>query len=507
MGIESAQRLRPCDCTPFVPKTQILDGYALARSLGIFERPFLNDLDVCEASFWSLSRERFTPAQFAALWAQQLRDPAVSPDYPVIFYFHVPFCSHTCSFCSCYRLALTKDRAFLEQYTDYLCAQLDFFAPTFAGVPVRTYNVGGGTPSLLSAEQLHRVLSRLHQRYAVRLDGPVSTVEMSFPTMDDARLDVLAAAGVPRISVGVQTLKEEARRAQHMFDIDLGGLASRVERVMKAGQACNLDLVLGIPGESAEEFLAGFRSLLALRPSQLSVHALNSTFFERRKGTPPGDGLFRDAEFLRAVGTGMGDEVAKAGYSPYPLNNRIDAVVFLSPEFERSVRPSWEAYRRSAAGEQAVRLGTSTFSFGSICNLTLVPNYLLVCSDQEYRFAPDRVMYQCCRDEVFSVLYPPADRGPDFTAEQLALLGPVIDRLRSIPRLMVMPASEEVLLEFPDEGQKTGRGHVFIRPFASGRPCHQQVGPFALVFNDLLTRSTEWVLGAARRLLERGLVA
>jgi hypothetical protein len=177
--------------------------------------------------------------------------------------------------------------------------------------------------------------------------------------------------------------------------------------------------------------------------------------------------------------------------------------MFLSKDFDREVQPHWEVFKRLAAAEFSVRVGTSLFGFGSICSLALMPDYLISCFDQDYVFDPDKVVYQCSRKEVLSILYPKAeDAGPMFSPEHNLILEPALLRLRKVRGLEVMAALDDVLLEFPDAGQDEKRGRVFIRPYEEGRPCSTRVGPLALTYNGKPTAATEKVMAAAQRSLE-----
>jgi hypothetical protein len=489
------------DTVPVVPDSQSLDGFALAAHMGIRDRPYMVEFDVHESP-WSWRKERYTATQLRELWRRQLAGPGVSREFPFALYLHVPFCTHTCSFCRCFRLQLNSGRSYLDRYVDYLCDQIDFFAPACAGLPVRFFSVGGGTPSILAPAQLRRLFTRLYDRFDVRRDTPLTTFEMSLPTAHDATLDLLRELEIPRVSIGVQTLQPEVRRRSGMFAIDARRLGDRVAAARDRGRHCNLDLVLGLPGETAAEFLEGFRTVLGLAPSSVVVNLLNDTYFHREpKPRTPAERGAADA-YLRAVGEGMAAAAAAAGYQVYPHGNTIEAIAFFAPEFDRQVQPHWPILGRLAGGVQSVKVGTSVLALGSICNLAILPDYLIASYDQDYRFDPDKVAYQCARREVYSILYPrEEERGPVFTPQQLAELAPFVERLRGSAKVEVMPSAEDVLIEFADDGQEGGRGRVFIRPFVAGRPCYRQVSSFALSFNGELTPTTERVVGAVRRWL------
>jgi hypothetical protein len=239
-----------------------------------------------------------------------------------------------------------------------------------------------------------------------------------------------------------------------------------------------------------------------MRPSSVIVNILNLNYFQSDPARPAARSPEAARADLRRAGEGMAAAAARAGYRAYPHGNTFEAFAFFSPEFDREFRPHREIFKRLAGGVLSVQAGTSVLALGSLCNQALLPDYLVACFDQDYRFDPDRVSYQCCRKEVYSLLYPrEEDLGPSFGAGELARLAPLLARLRRARGLEVMPSAQDVLIEFPDPPQADGRGRVFIRPFALGRPCAVRAGPFALAYNGERTAATAAVLGLARRLL------
>jgi hypothetical protein len=484
-----------------IQDNQFLDGWALARHMGIADRPFMVDFDT-SAEPWSWRKDRFTPRQLAELWARQLTLPEVSRDYPVGLYVHIPFCTHTCSFCRCSRQQLAG-RSVLDQYVDFLCAQMDFFAPTFAATPMRYFSLGGGTPTILDPKQLTRLFQRLYQRFDIR-PSPLSTVEMSAPTMRDEVLKTLVDNGVPRISVGVQTLQPEIRRASSMFQLEPTWLGRRVENALKLGMHVNLDLVLGLPDEPAETFVRGFETLLAMQPSSIIINLLNANYFDAISEADATRGRAM-ADYLRAVGEGVAQAAARVGYVAHPHSNTIEAIAFFSPDFAPIAVDNWQVLKRLASGVLSVNVGTSVFALGSLCNLALLPDYLLGCFTEDYRFDPDTVMYQCSRKEIYSILYPKdEDRAPSFDPQQRRVIERVAASLSAMSsRVTVMASEDELLLEFFDADQEEHAGRVFLKASGAARHCYKKVGTFELSFNGTLSKTMTRVL----QVLERELAA
>jgi hypothetical protein len=374
---------------------------------------------------------------------------------------------------------------------------MDYFAPLFRDTPVRYFSVGGGTPSILSPDQLRRIFTRFHERFDVRAENPVNTFEMSVPTAHDQTLDVLAEFKIPRISMGVQTLQPVTRRTSQMFEIEPRRLAQRVHAAQSRGIHVNLDLVLGLEGETAAQFLENFRALMEIRPDSVIVNLLDANYFRGDAAEPSPEQLAALDRYLEEAGTGMAALAAAAGYAVYPHGNTVEAIGFFSPEFDRAVQPHWPVFKRLAGGVNSVKIGTSVFALGSVCNLALVPDYLIACFNQDYQFAPDKVMYQCTRKEVYSILYPKdEDSNPLFTRAHTELLEPFIQKLERSRKVEVAPSLEEVAVDFDDPAQPKHRGRVLISPFQPGCRHYRRVGDFALSHVGALTPKTEAILGA-----------
>lgn len=464
-----------------VQEGQFLDGWVLARHMGITERPFMVRFRT-DVAPWSWRKDRFSHEELVELWRNQLGQPGVNAQYPLGIYIHVPFCTHSCAFCRCFRVKL-GGRDILDQYVDFLCAQMDFFGPAFAHVPIRYFSVGGGTPTILDPNQLGRMFSRLRQRFDIR-ESPLATVEMSAPTMTDRTLQALVDNGIPRISVGVQTLDPRIRSANHMFRIEPTWLQGRVSAARGLGLHCNLDLVLGLPDEPADVFLDGFRRLIAMGPSSVIVNLLNRNYFERVTEEDAARGRDR-SEYLRIVGEGMAEAAAKAGFFVYPHSNTIEAIAFFSPAFDAVAHANWPVLERLASGVLSVHVGTSVLGLGSICNLAVLPDWLIACHSDDLHFDPAARVFRTTRKEVFSILYPRTeDLGVDFDVDQSRLVSAAVRRFEAAaPELPVFLSEDEVCVQVSDEAQAEGVARIFVKVAGAGRTAYRRVGPFEISFN------------------------
>jgi oxygen-independent coproporphyrinogen-3 oxidase len=191
-------------------------------------------------------------------------------------YVHIPFCAHRCDYCD---FATWTDRAHLvDQYVEALVRDLDTRRDRGELRPATSVFFGGGTPSLLAAPALARVLDGIP-----RAEGAEVTVECNPDSVDAAKLAVYRRAGVNRISLGVQSMQPHVlvalNRTHDPANVERAVEAARGEGIARL----NLDLIYGTPGESVDDWTATLDAALALEPDHVSAYALTV-----EPGTPLG---------------------------------------------------------------------------------------------------------------------------------------------------------------------------------------------------------------------------
>jgi oxygen-independent coproporphyrinogen-3 oxidase len=188
-------------------------------------------------------------------------------------YIHVPFCFHKCHYCDFYSLVDTRDRqpAFVKRLTDELAAQ----AP-LAG-PLKSIFVGGGTPSLLAPHLWRALLATLAERFDL---GPIRagmgefTVECNPETVTPQLMDVFAAGGVNRVSVGAQSFNPAHLKTLERWH-DPANVSRAVEMARAAGIGRqSVDLIFAIPGQTLDEWQTDLATALALGTEHISAYAL-----------------------------------------------------------------------------------------------------------------------------------------------------------------------------------------------------------------------------------------
>lgn len=211
---------------------------------------------------------RIEPAlPLGPLWAGERRDS-------LFLYFHVPFCEQRCGFCNLFTQPVPEaDR--VEAYLATLARQVTVVRRALdegGAFAIARAAIGGGTPTLLDARQLERLVG-LTRTLGAHAGHPMS-VETSPETALPDRLRVLVGAGADRISMGVQSFVESeckaVNRPQQTADVHRA-----LRAIRDAGPATlNVDLMYGLPGQTAETWRHSLTSLLEYRPEEIYLYPL-----------------------------------------------------------------------------------------------------------------------------------------------------------------------------------------------------------------------------------------
>ena len=185
-------------------------------------------------------------------------------------YVHIPFCSAICNYCNFNRGLF--DHELKRQYVDAVVAEI-LGARAGALEPADTIYFGGGTPSLLSADDVQRIISACRESFHVA-DGTEVTLEANPESVDVALLAAFRRVGVNRLSFGVQSLRDdELKRLSRLH----GAVRAR-QAIAEARQAgfgnVSLDLMMWLPQQSPAEWLESVDGAIALSPDHVSLYML-----------------------------------------------------------------------------------------------------------------------------------------------------------------------------------------------------------------------------------------
>lgn len=233
-------------------------------------------------------------------------------------YLHVPFCRTRCRYCDFYRVGENRGR--MDRFVAALEREIDGWT-ALHGRRVATVFLGGGTPSLLEPEEIGGLLGRIAARFELDPAAEV-TAEGNPSDLTAERLARLRAAGVDRLSVGVQSFVDrELRLLGRRHD------AEQAVRVVAEARAAgferlSLDLMVGIPGQTDGSFAASLARAIELAPDHLSLYLLEvhagSEIDHLRRQRPR---IFPGEEAQRRRYLAMHERLIAAGFRHYEISN------------------------------------------------------------------------------------------------------------------------------------------------------------------------------------------
>jgi oxygen-independent coproporphyrinogen III oxidase len=240
-------------------------------------------------------------------------------------YVHIPFCAAICNYCNFNRGLF--DAALKAQYVAALLDEIRRAAEP--GTAADTIFFGGGTPSLLEPSEIAVLVSACRQAFDLAPDAEV-TMEANPETVTPERLELFRAAGVNRLSYGVQSFRDdELQRLSRLHSASRAGMAVAMARAAGFDNV-SLDLMMWLPQQTVEQWLQSVEALVALEPEHASLYLL-----ELYPNAPLRDEMARsrwslapddDAAdmYLQAM-----DRLDRAGYRQYEISN--------------VARPGWES--------------------------------------------------------------------------------------------------------------------------------------------------------------------
>lgn len=244
---------------------------------------------------------------------------------PASAYLHIPFCRRRCFYCDFPISVLGNQQrgetsGTVAGYVALLCNEIAA-TPKLNEHPLQTVFFGGGTPSLLSVSQLETILAQLDRRFGIAPAAEIS-MEMDPGTFDLEHLQGYLAAGITRISLGVQALNDRA--------LESCGRYHRVADVYRAVDWLHqtampnwsLDLISGLPHQTLTDWETGLSKAVSLRPHHLSIYDLTvepQTVFAKRY--QPGDAPLPTDEQTAAMYRLAQAFLTAQGYDHYEVSN------------------------------------------------------------------------------------------------------------------------------------------------------------------------------------------
>ena len=239
-------------------------------------------------------------------------------------YLHIPFCVKKCNYCDFFSASGTpKEQA---DYVSAMVQEIQSYQELSGEYEVQTIFLGGGTPSLLTPEQIEQIFNAIYHTFSVNENAEI-TMEMNPGTVDIEKLHAMKAAGVNRLSIGLQSAQNEELKMLgriHTFEefletwklIEQAGFKNR-----------NIDLMSALPGQTIESYEDTLSKVLALEPEHISAYSLileeGTVFYDWYEKGKLDRGAWKlpSEEEEYAMGELTIQRLAEAGMHRYEISN------------------------------------------------------------------------------------------------------------------------------------------------------------------------------------------
>lgn len=285
-------------------------------------------------------------------------------------YLHIPFCKQACYYCDFH---FSTNQSYRGEVCDAIQQEIylqrNFFEPS---TTIQTLYFGGGTPSLLTREEMKGIMNSLHQHFQIATNAEI-TFEANPDDLTIEKLNDLKQLGINRLSIGIQSFDDEVLQFLNRAHQAQAAI-SCVEDARKAGfKNISIDLIYAIPSQTDDQWLNNIDKALALSPEHISSYSLtieDNTVFGRWKSKGKLKAL--DDEIAARQLELLVTKLQAAGYDQYEVSN------FGKPEYYSQHNSSyWQ-------GQHYLGLGPSAHSYnGIVRQFNIANNHIYLKSIRE----------------------------------------------------------------------------------------------------------------------------
>jgi len=256
------------------PVSTALPEGMLGTTISAVTPELLRKYDVSGPRYTSYpTADRFVEAFTEDAYKQALEQRRVGGmALPLSIYVHIPFCESLCFYCACNKI-ITKRHERGTEYLRYLSREIDLHVEHLGlGQTITQLHLGGGSPTFFSDDELTELMSMLRRSFVLAPGGEYS-IEVDPRTVDEKRLEHLAALGFNRLSFGVQDFDAEVQKAVHRIQP-----AEQVFALVDAAhrlnfESVNVDLIYGLPKQTPESFARTLAQVAQLKPDRIALYA------------------------------------------------------------------------------------------------------------------------------------------------------------------------------------------------------------------------------------------
>ncbi len=236
-------------------------------------------------------------------------------------YIHIPFCARKCAYCDF--LSFPKSKEIIQQYVDKLTKEIIWAGKQYKDRKVSSIFIGGGTPSILEAEQMSEIMQAVRQSFYIEETAEIS-MEANPGTITEEKLCAYKLAGINRLSFGLQSADAA--------ELKLLGRIHTYEEFLESyrlARTCgfdniNVDLMSALPGQTVESWEDTLTRVAELEPEHISAYSLiieeGTPFFERY-GEDRGEGVLPDEDAEREMYHRTKMILKKFGFDRYEISN------------------------------------------------------------------------------------------------------------------------------------------------------------------------------------------
>lgn len=233
-------------------------------------------------------------------------------------YIHIPFCVRKCNYCDF--LSFPETESGIAQYCHALKEEIKRTGDQAEGIGVRSVFIGGGTPSILEAEQITEIMTCIRNNFSIEKNAEI-TIESNPGTLNAEKLNCYHELGINRLSIGLQSTDDDCLRRLgriHTFQ----EFEKNYEQARKSGfQNINIDLMSGLPGQSLRGYEDTLNRVTELKPEHISSYSLII-----EEGTPfyKSDSVLQqlpDEDTERKMYERTKEILAQQGYERYEISN------------------------------------------------------------------------------------------------------------------------------------------------------------------------------------------
>src|ERR1700688_1940568 len=316
---------------------------------------------------------RYTSYPTAPVWRddfgpddlEQFYAGANGANAPLSLYMHLPVCENLCLFCAC-NVVITKDHAVAPPYIEILEREIEHvsrFVPRER--PVVQFHWGGGTPTYLTPEQMEGLFRFTAERFTFAPDAEIG-IEIDPRVTTNAHLETLRRLGFNRLSMGIQDFHPEVQAAIHRIQ-PLEMTRDLIEEARRLGfDSINVDLIYGLPLQTAERFAHTVEQVVALEPDRVAMFSYAHVPWLRKQQGALATRLPEGMEKFRIFRAGL-ESFLGAGYQYIGIDHFARPSDELAvAQRERTLHRNFQGYT-TKAGADLYGVGVSAISGMRMC--------------------------------------------------------------------------------------------------------------------------------------------